>query len=310
PDPSLLKPDAEGQLDPTPDGKRNYASQVFQGTAISMEPSGAGYKQGEPNESARPPKTGETCNAGEFKGVSPAEVQDMEKRITGNDHALPVIENSKVNVGDGQVHVGSEQELRSQLTMMKNAHPPQLPAVIFVHSQNEPFFSDSGGGKAGGSGAGHFVTVTDFDSHPGKVSIDNQWGKGSDHKDVSVGQLYRATEHSKEDRIKELDAEVKRNKALHKEDPVAELELLRLQKDAGVIDSNKYDEQVTKLMKDSIERWNKDPDMKSISADQRRQLKRSYDAMLYSLPESERAKVTSAVGDVPEAVDSTTIIAQ
>ncbi|HEY9870160.1 MAG TPA: hypothetical protein V6D08_13420, partial [Candidatus Obscuribacterales bacterium] len=316
PDPSVLEPDAEAQYTETPDGKRNYASQVFQGTAISMVPSGAGYKQGQPDESAKPPKTGETCDKGEFKGVTPAEVQDMEKKITGNDRPLPVIENSKVlspdgqliKAEDGQIHVGSEAELRQQLLKMKTANPPQLPAVIFVHTQNEPFFADSGGGKAGGSGAYHFVTVSDYDPRTGKVSIDNQWGKGSDHRNLSVSDLYHATQAPTPERIKELEAEVKRNKAAHKENPVLELEVLRLKRNAGQISQEAFDEEVTRVMKHQKERWDKDPDMKNIPAGERKVLYRAYQAMLYSLPEADKKKVTSAVGDVPEPVDPLEIV--
>lgn len=316
PDPSLLEPDAEAQYTETPDGKRNYASQVFQGTAISMEPSGAGYKQGQPDESAKPPRTGETCDKGEFKGVTPAEVQDMEKKITGNDRPLPVIENSKVLLPDGQlvkpedgqIHVGSEAELRQQLLKMKTANPPQLPAVIFVHPQNEPFFADSGGGKAGGSGAYHFVTVTDYDPRTGKVSIDKQWGKGSDHRNLSVSDLYHATQAPTPERIKELEAEVKRNKAAHKENPVLELEVLRLKRNAGQISQEAFDVEVTRVMKHQKERWDKDPDMNNIPAEERKVLYRAYQAMLYSLPEADKKKVTSSVGEVPEPVDPLEIV--
>ncbi len=312
PDASLLEPDAEAQYTVTPDGKRNYASQVFQGTAISMVPNGEGYKQGPADESAKPPKTGESVKKGEFTGVTAEEVQQMEQRITGKSQ--PVIENTKVlldgkieKVDDKQVHVGSEQELRQQLLKMKTANPSQLPAVILVHTKNEPFFSDSGGGKAGGSGGYHFVTVTDYNPGTGKVTLDNQWGKTNDHRDLPVGDLYHATQAPSPERIKEMEAEVKRNQETHKENPVLEMELLRLKRDAGQIDQDTFNKEVTSVMKHQMERWKNDPENKKIPFDQRKILYQSYDALLYSLPESEKAKVKSGVGPVDVPVDETVI---
>jgi hypothetical protein len=87
--------------------------------------------------------------------------------------------------------VSSERDLADKLKALYN--DGKLPALIYVDAGNEPFLSDSLGGVAGGSGAGHWVTVTGFDETSGTVSVDNQWGSGFDHESMTLADLYAAT---------------------------------------------------------------------------------------------------------------------
>ncbi len=97
---------------------------------------------------------------------------------------------TKSSGGPNTVQVSSEKDLRDALINIKQAG--HLPAIIRVHTGNEPFLSDQGGTLSRSKGVWHVVSVTAFDEQTGKVSIDNQWGKSSDHQ-MKIGDLYNAT---------------------------------------------------------------------------------------------------------------------
>ena len=80
---------------------------------------------------------------------------------------------------DGVTGVHSQAELQAKLNDAKANH--KLPVVVYVDTRNEPFYTDSGRGIAGGSGGDHVVTITDYDEKTGNVCIDNEWHKGADH---------------------------------------------------------------------------------------------------------------------------------
>ena len=184
--------------------QRDMASQIFETTAVSMKYS---YKQEAPDGKG---DTGEKVygfvsdhkpgdpNAGhmdfkKFDGLSDQDMQDINKAITGGKYNLSVLDADPK--AEGCTHVSSPADLQKQLAEMKNHDPPQLPCTIVVHCNNEPFLTDSGGNSAGGSGDGHFVTITDYDPATGKVSIANQWGPESNHQDgkaIPAGELYAA----------------------------------------------------------------------------------------------------------------------
>jgi hypothetical protein len=254
PDASLIKPDKEAQENPVKDGDRSYASQLFQGTAISIE--APGYKQVTPTS---PSDTGERVDSGEFHGLRPEQIADMNKAIAGDRNPLPIIENgtenADVNTGDHQIHVNSEKELGDKLTELKEGG--KLPAVIFVDTNNEPFWTDSRAGLAGGSGGGHFVTVTDYDPKSGKVTVDNQWGERTDHSDVNLRALYIATEQGapSEQSVKDLQHAVEQNKKEGKFDPTMELALIRQEHKLGKLNDKQYEEQMQSIMVNSEKKW-------------------------------------------------------
>src|SRR5262249_36668674 len=95
---------------------------------------------------------------------------------------------------EGVLKMKSEQEFQKTLADAK--HNGKLPVVILVHCSQEPFFTDSGGGAAGGSGGWHAVTITDFDPETAKADIPNQWRGTASHDidgGIPVDQLYKAT---------------------------------------------------------------------------------------------------------------------
>src|SRR5262249_38531458 len=199
PDASTLRPEDGSTQVPSKGGERGYASQLFQATAVTT--AYPEYHQEQAVSGRKPPDTGERIRIPnpdrlsekidrDFPGLTPQEVQNLNKAITGDD--VPIIENSRTNADDGQIHVRDEADMKRTLAELQRQG--KLPAIIFVDSQNPPFYEDSGGSTAGGSGDHHFVRVTSYDQKTGTVSIDNQWGSKSDRKSMPVGQLYQATE--------------------------------------------------------------------------------------------------------------------
>ncbi len=215
---------------PPDDGKRSYISHIFQVTAVNVELSrtglrGAGgkdyppgtvrYEQFEPDFSKNPPDNGErlidysdpahpkiiTEKNEKGKDVPIMHPNLDDDQITDMSNALSNRSDKSVNLvsaenfsGPGKevTKIESEEQLNKALQEAKDKG--QLPIVVRVDANNQPFWADSGRGKAGGSGAAHVITVTDY--HPGpppKVDIDNQWGKQADHtgKDaLSVHDLF------------------------------------------------------------------------------------------------------------------------
>lgn len=146
----------------------------------------------------------------------------------------------------GVIHVNSEQEMKDTLAKLKREG--KLPVIVSVDARNEPFWSDSGGGKAGGSGAGHVVTITDYDESTGKAKMQNQWDSASSH-DITAKQLFEAT---KTEDIKSLQKEVDEAKASGHRNFNKEYELLRFKHDQGQMSDADYDKEITKI---TIERY-------------------------------------------------------
>jgi len=71
-----------------------------------------------------------------------------------------------------------------------------FPIIMAVHTNKQPFWADSGGKAAGGSGGWHVITITGYDSCTQVVSIDNQWGSDvghQGHNGIHLADLYRAS---------------------------------------------------------------------------------------------------------------------
>ncbi len=193
---SLVKADPEAQpsLDGMQlDGARNYASEIFQGSAMSLVT--PGYRQERPSPSD-PTDTGERSDEGPNPGLEAGEVTEIERQVTGNDKPVKVIKHSDdrhPSNEDLPTHVTSPEDLKVRLAELQRKG--EMPIVIMVNTGEEPFLTDSKGLHAGAAGGAHFVTITHYDPATGKVSFDNSWREESDHlrdKAISADEMYRA----------------------------------------------------------------------------------------------------------------------
>lgn len=214
-----LTPHDEAKTDPPMSGGRNFANQIFQVAAVNVyyqrhgdkryeqrEPSGKDGDTGERlvDYSVNPPKEGPTWfdkltsqdfdffyNSPNLGGPA---IVDIGNQITDNKGKSWYFA-QKDNAGGDVPTVSSQEDLLRQLENAANSG--QLPVVLRVNTRNEPFWTDSGAGKAGGSGGWHVVTVTDFaGGSPPKIMVDNQWDRNSDHDSkssaIDLPTLYRA----------------------------------------------------------------------------------------------------------------------
>jgi YD repeat-containing protein len=300
--PETLQPDRESQRmapggEEAGQSDRSYASQIFQVTAVNLGHARREYtvidEQGhtlrtipagqvryeplrEPQAGAVPPdSTGERLldysrtppnppteipdmhgRPARSTGLSNDQVVDLNNAITGRTDAV-LIEGPGA-VGRQTVHVNSAEELRQRLVEYQGHYPVQ----IAVHSGNEPFAHDSGGGAAGGSGGWHMITITGYDQQTGRVMIDNQWGEATDHltpgSGISVHDLYLATIPAGDRQIiNTLERDVAWNREHITIDTFKELELLRQRRLAGQLSDRQYDDAVAQAMTDAAQRWNR-----------------------------------------------------
>lgn len=203
-----------------------------------------GINDGKPVDTSDPEWAAKTRKAIEEKqGLDQAKKDEMLKEV--NDLEKTMKEDAKGNV----VHVRNEQEMRDTLKKLKEEG--KLPVCINVDTNNEPFWSDSKGGDAGGSGGPHVVTVTDYDPDTGKCTVQNQWDKAANH-DVSAKQLYEATRMSSSESLDDLQRTARESRDSGKPDYVKEYQVLRFQKAQGKISSEEYDRKLTEL---TVERY-------------------------------------------------------
>ncbi len=175
------------------------------------------------------------------KGDMPQEKKDEVKK-----HIDSLEKAHNEDKTSGIIHVHNEQEMKDTLAKLKREG--KLPVIVSVDTRNEPFWSDSGAGKAGGSGAGHVVTITDYDESTGKAKMQNQWDSASSH-DITAKQLFEAT---KIEDVKSLQETVDAAKASGHRNFNKEYELLRFKHDQGQMSDADYDREITKI---TIERY-------------------------------------------------------
>ena len=255
------------------DGRRSYASQVFQVAAINVghqtkgldiknpdgsvthyPPDTVQYRQGDPTPGSKPPndhgellvdiKTGQPIKDARdnpiiFPKISDDRLVDMYNEISNKkgDKGV-VIANGDYTARDGKNVTIIEDQAGLEKALSDAKKAGQMPVTIKVNAAREPFYSDSNGGQAGGSGGAHVVTVTDYDPTTGKVTIDNTWGKSAD-RDVDIKQLYKATQ-GPDDSVRSLEKEIAEDGAKGKVDPAKERELLRVRNDAGKLSDADY----------------------------------------------------------------------
>lgn len=168
---------------------------------------------------------------------------------------------------DGVRRISSEKELNDYLAQCKRQG--KFPVIVAVDTTNEPFWSDSGGGTAGGSGGGHVVTITDYEpGPPARVTIDNSWGPEADHdgrSPISVHDLYMSMRPSYLS-IDDMQRDVEWNRKHGTVDHWKEFELLRLERNTGKLTEWQYEQNLLKAMRQAKRDWEGKPD----SPEQRR----------------------------------------
>ena len=132
-----------------------------------------------------------------------SDLDDVFSAITGRLDDGTVFQPYTVN---GQIIPGKTFETKDQLTQLlleqnekcKSEGRP-FCTTIQVDTFHEPFFTDSGAGKAGGSGGAHVVNVIGIkpDGKGGYlVEVDNSWQRGAEHHGanaISLDDLFMAS---------------------------------------------------------------------------------------------------------------------
>ncbi len=308
-----LQPDFQGVNNPSPDNQRSFASQVFQVTAVNdyydrlnratTPPGQLTYEQVTPTgptdtgervfNNATTPRTPATDAAG--NPISPpdiptSELETISNNITGKNEKDFVFINGMF--GDNNtVKVKSEKDLGKQLEQAKK--DGKMPIIIWVDAQNEPFFTDSGAGTNGGAGGAHVVTITDYDPATGQAKIDNQWSQSGDHS-VSLHDLYGATRPSTSaESLASIEKDVAWDKVKGTEDGFKEMEMLRLEKNAGKLTDAQYDAAIIATMKRQQQDWT---DEGETYPGEKAKTLAKYNQMLKFLPAARAAAIRTATG--------------
>lgn len=209
-DAASLHEDNESRLqfgDKATDGKRNYASQLFDMAEVNNywqhQKPPLFYSQEAPTSQSDTGERLKFADGTEVKGPDgkpmrqPALSTDAMAEI-GKDLGFTgkfIISNADVagpGQSDGTSKVRSYQEFTDALT---NGQPP---AIIMVNANDGLF---GGNGDKGGSGGWHVVNVSDYKAGPpAQVFMTNQWGSAN-NKWVNVSDLYNATLPSNTGRV-------------------------------------------------------------------------------------------------------------
>lgn len=309
---SVATKDQESIRFPHPDGDRSYASQIFQiaavnihyakneyeyqdknGRAVHCPPGSVVYVQVKP---CWPSDTGERLvDISKNPPVEirmPAESVDFGERtvitapslelghilevadiiIGGNETKLLAYasESNKENDESSLLFFSTETQLRERLKLL--SHSKMVPVVFLVHTGQEPFWTDSGQGAAGGYGNWHAVTITGFDEQSDLVSLDNQWGSSVDHirgSGISVHDLFLASrdpltidfstsslvERSPFLTIEDLRRDVQWARSHPPVDLYRELELLRMRRSVGELSENHLANELAHISAESKDDW-------------------------------------------------------
>jgi hypothetical protein len=262
--------DQEAKENNLQDGDRSYASQLFQVTAVNLHWQsipGMSYEQ-RPVTAADTLKgnTGDVLLSGQKvylannPDLASEDLVDIGNKISGHHDAPFVLiksDHSGVQSKDA-VSFRDERDLSRQLLAMKNEG--QLPAILHVHSDREPFYTDRGGGNLLGAKDGHVVTIRDYNPETGKVMIDNQWGSWANHDtaetSLDLHDLYRAT-LSNADYKQALDHDIRSYKKEGKPTDSLELALLQARHDNASGKDKSYDGAINERTNHLIRNWDK-----------------------------------------------------
>jgi hypothetical protein len=144
----------------------------------------------------------------------------------------------------GNLHVMDENTMKYVLAKAKAEG--NLPIIVAVDTINEPFWTDSGGGRADGSGGAHVITITDFDGKTGMAKIQNQWDKSANH-DISVRDLTTAIHGNEGHKLEILDKRAAKYRSEGRPDFNMEYDVLQLKHSTGKISDAEYDQQIIAL---------------------------------------------------------------
>lgn len=226
----------------------------------------------------------------EKEGLDPQKKTEMLQELS--DLEKTVKEDKEGNV----VHVKNEQEMKDVLKKLKDEG--KLPVTINVNTNHEPFWTDSKGGDAGGSGGPHVVTVTDYDPDTGKCTVQNQWD-GAANREVSAKRLFEATRMADKESLDDLQKTAKESRDAGNPDYVKEYEVLRQQKSQGKISDEEYDRKLTEL---TIERYKALKEGKIQNDDEYKAASREAALMVKQLAESKDPKEKARGKKIQEQV--------
>lgn len=276
-----LAPTDEAKTTPVADGKRSYASQLFQVSAVNMHWTMAGdyfgtagqfkYEQLDINSdtdtgerlwdvSQNPPK--EMAQAPSLTGDN---IVDICNAITGKKDCIYLAYDDGSENKAKVSLFKTEEELKAAI--QKARGEGKLPAIIIVSTDQNPFWNDMDGGAYDSDGnPWHVVTVRDFDANGHRVAIANQWSQNDNHLSrnaVGLRDLYMASRSldyvdSNDPEIgtlPELESQVKYLQDRNRREIHLELELLRVKHNLEKVDDATYQDQLLALAKDTATKW-------------------------------------------------------
>jgi len=196
---------------------------------------------------------------------------------------------------DGRAFVKDEQHLNEALAKMKAEG--RLPIIVGVHTGTEPFTTDAG--EAGARGGNHVVTITEYNpGPPPTVSIDNQWDKSADHKNLPVSDLFNSMRHRDEDsRIADLQKDVDANRRSGNIDYTKETELLFQKRAAGKLTDQELEDGMVKAFDDIL----KARKAGKLTEEQRADLSKRLTELRSQLPPDEQKKVNDRLKAILKA---------
>jgi hypothetical protein len=266
---------------PREDGKRSYASQLFQVAAINMhwqlatEYNGSAgtfkYEQLDVNDNT---DTGERL--WDTSETPPKELRktpylfmndivDICNGITGKSDSIYLAYDDGDAKTTSSSRFKTEEELKDLLVKAKKEG--KLPAIIMVATDESIFWNDQNGPKYESTdNPWHVVTVRDFDANGHRVAFANQWEQAQNHlgkNAVDLRDLFmatRATDYVDPNdatvgTIPELEKRVDWLKAHSRRELHTELELLRLKHNHEQIDDAAFEDQLVALAKDTNREW-------------------------------------------------------
>ncbi len=278
------RPRTESVQNPPKDGERSHASQIFQVVAVNLH-----YVK--ENKASDPPKhlkyeqfdkgmhdssTGEGvfdyADVVAGKSTVPKllhkqpelwddELVGVSNAITGRNEVGFVI----AHTGEGKDRknvVGHFDSSEALKTMIADLHAKKmLPASIRLHSGNDPFYTDSENGAAGGSGGWHEATILKYDpADPNYIEVDNSWGSKNDHRKtekMSFDDMYAATRNAGSGvTVAFLEQAAQKRNAENRHNLIADFELSRQRKMNNALTPDAYVRQLESDLKAHRDRNN------------------------------------------------------
>lgn len=213
--PQNLVPDAEARVNPPDDGRRGFASQIFQATTLNdaaqrwnppkyctnIAPGGGAdtgefwtdahgnpllrEKKDDKGNVVKDANGNPVMEKDRFAGLGYHEISDEVKRLTGESKSV------LVSWEDGKLRsFESEDDLRKIITDAQK--DGKMPLIIDVTADDKLFGGDKPVGDNERHAGNHVVVIRDYNPTTGMVRVDNSWGSSSD-KWVPLTDLYNAS---------------------------------------------------------------------------------------------------------------------